>query len=136
MPTPALYVEAALSIPLFLMGVSHLVQRRMWLAFFQELAAKGPTGVIWRTFMLELWPAVLIVCFHQVWSGPALLVTLYGHLLMAKIAVSVVFPAAGLHALNLADRAGPWAFAPAGVVLTGLSIVCFINARPILFGGA
>ncbi|MEM1086829.1 MAG: hypothetical protein AAGH90_03805 [Pseudomonadota bacterium] len=127
----SLYVEAALMLPLFILGLSHILQRQMWVSFFVELAKKGHAGVIWRTFMLEVWPAVLIVVFHQDWRWPAILITIYGHLLMAEVTISLLAPSIGLKSLQQAERAGQWAFLPAGMTLIGLSIVCAARVIPL-----
>ncbi|MEM1036949.1 MAG: hypothetical protein AAGI14_09355 [Pseudomonadota bacterium] len=129
-PETLLYVEAVLMLPLFLLGVSHIVQRQMWTDFFIGLAQKGHAGVVWRTFMLELWPAVLIVMFHQDWRWPGILITVYGHLLMVKVALSLLVPSLGLKSLQQADRHGSWAFLPAGLVLIALSAVCAVRVIP------
>ena len=36
-----LWVEAVLALPLMLIGLSHVVQSRMWTGFFADLAARG-----------------------------------------------------------------------------------------------
>lgn len=129
-----LLVEAVLVIPLFILGVSHIVQKQMWLDFFADLAAKGHPGVVWRTFMLELWPAVLIVVFHQDWTLPGVLITAYGHLLMAKVILSLLYPKLGLKSLQQADKVGDKAFIPAGVILIIISVVCAIRVVPTYLG--
>ena len=79
---------------------------------------------MWRTFMLELWPAILIVSFHQDWSWPNVLITVYGHLLMLKVGGSVLVPQLGLRSLQQADRSGLSAFMLAGVALILLALLC------------
>lgn len=74
---PSPFVTDATSALLFmmaatgaLMGLSHIVQPRMWIAFFGRLHAEGTSGVVTGTF-IEIWPALIVVTFRQVWSGPA-----------------------------------------------------------------
>lgn len=117
-------IQGVLALPLLLLGMSHILQKQMWLDFFEGLAAKGHAGVMWRTFMLELWPAILIVSFHQDWSWPNVLITVYGHLLMLKVGVSVLVPQLGLRSLQQADRSGLSAFMLAGVALILLALLC------------
>ena len=58
----------------------------MWIEFFEELAAKGEAGVIWRSFLFEIWPAFIIVVAHQDWQWPGLAThTLARSLLYAHI---------------------------------------------------
>lgn len=117
------YVEALLAIPFLLMGASHVAQPAMWREYFVRLGEQGPPAVVTRTFVLELWPALLIVVFHQVWSGLPVLLTLYGHLLLLKIALSMLAPAVGLRSLHLA-RKGDAGFRVGGGVLVALGGLC------------
>ncbi|MEM9375186.1 MAG: hypothetical protein AAGA72_03125 [Pseudomonadota bacterium] len=100
----------------------------MWLDFFEGLAAKGDAGVVWRTFMLELWPAILIVSFHQDWSWPNVFITAYGHLLMLKVGLSLLIPQLGLRSLQQANRSGQIAFVLAGIALISLGLLCSYQA--------
>jgi hypothetical protein len=53
-----------------IMGLSHITRPAMWVKFFGDLHGQGSSGVVLRTFALELWPALAIVAPHPVWSGP------------------------------------------------------------------
>ncbi|MEM6468249.1 MAG: hypothetical protein AAF802_01675 [Planctomycetota bacterium] len=117
-------VEALLAIPLLVTGVSHILHPVVWKEFFEELHAMGSRGVLWRTFALELWPAAVIVTFHQQWSWPGLPITLYGHALMVKVIVSLCFPALGLRSLAMAKTHGKTGFRSAGIVLCLLALLC------------
>lgn len=118
-------VQAVLSLPLLLMGMSHLVQPKMWIDFFTYLHGLGTTGVVLRSFALELLPAVLITTFHFVWSGPEIIISIYGVLLAAKIAISLVKPAIGLRSLAMANQHQSRSFIVAGIMLILLSALCF-----------
>lgn len=61
-----------------ILGLSHLARPAMWADIFTSLHARGARGVALRTFLFELWPAMLIVTFHQVWWGPGVWLTIYG----------------------------------------------------------
>ena len=121
-------IQGVLALPLILLGVSHILQKQMWLDFFKGLGDMGHAGVVWRTFMLELWPAILIVSFHQDWSWPNVVITIYGHLLMLKVALSLLIPQLGLRSLQQAERSGAAAFIVAGLVLTSLGLLCAYQA--------
>ena len=97
----------------------HIVRPAMWRQYFTELHAQGAPALITRTFALEIWPALLIVVFHQVWSGAALILTVYGHLLMVKIVLALLFPKVGLRSLAMAQK-GDNGFRAAGVMLMAL----------------
>ncbi|MEM9377463.1 MAG: hypothetical protein AAGA72_14680 [Pseudomonadota bacterium] len=121
-------IQGVLALPLILLGLSHILQKKMWLDFFNGLAKMGHAGVVWRTFMLELWPAILIVSFHQDWTWPNIFVTIYGHLLMLKVGLSLLIPELGLRSLQQADRSGSIAFIGAGLALFLLGLMCGYQA--------
>ncbi|MEM9818516.1 MAG: hypothetical protein AAF827_19195 [Cyanobacteria bacterium P01_D01_bin.6] len=120
-------VEAVLSIPFLIMGLSHILQPAMWQDFFNSLHAMGARGVIWRTFALELWPAAIIVAFHQEWAWPGLILTLYGHVLMTKIGIGLIAPEIGLKSLAMAQTHGRKGFVFAGIGLCILSLQCLLR---------
>ena len=118
-------IQAFLAFPLLLMGISHIVQPKMWIDFFGYLHSLGYNGVLLRTFALELVPAIAIITFHMVWSGPEVVVTIYGILLALKISLSLLFPSVGLRSLAMADRNKHINFVLAGALLIALSMICF-----------
>ena len=116
------FVQFLVLVSAVLMGLSHIVRPQMWVDYFNGLHVQGTTGVITRTFTLELWPALLIVSLHQVWHGPAIVITIYGWLMLAKIAISLLYPEAGLRSLAMASR-GPRSFVLAGCVLIAIAAI-------------
>lgn len=113
-----------LLLPAFVMlGLSHIVRPAMWVKFFGDLHDQGSSGVILRTFALELWPALAIVALHPVWSGPGLVLTLYGWALALKCTISMLVPQIGLRSLAMASR-GPRTFVISGVMLVAMGGVC------------
>jgi len=129
-PQSALIIEAILAIPLVLIGISHILQKRMWLEFFEWLAAKDSIGVVIRTFLFELWPATLVVVFHQEWTWPGVVITLYGHLLMFKVVLSLLVPSIGVKSLKQSQTRGDNTFIVAGIGLIILGLFC--GARALL----
>lgn len=125
-----LIIEAILAIPLILIGISHIAQKQIWIGFFNSLANQGPTGVLKRTFMFELWPATLIVVFHQDWAWPGTIITAYGHLLMLKVATSLVFPKLGLKSLQQTEAVSGNAFLIAGMGLLAIGLFCAVRVWP------
>lgn len=121
---PARIVEQVMILPFLIMGLSHIFRPSMWRIFFTRLHEMGEVGVIYRSFMLEIPFALLLVVFHQVWHGLGLILTLYGIALMGKITVGMLFPQLGLRSLAMADRHGDIGFRLGGVVLTALGLVC------------
>ena len=109
-------VEFIMCISCMLMGLSHMVQPRMWRDYFTALHEQGAHSIVTQTFALELWPALIIVTFHQHWSGPGIVLTVYGWLLLAKCCISVLMPRIGLRSLAMA-RKGDSVFVLGGAVL-------------------
>ena len=122
LPSPR-HIEALLAIPYLLMGASHIAQPGMWRAYFTRLHAEGAPALVTRTFTLELWPALLIVVYHQVWTGPAAIITVFGHALLLKIVLSMLMPGVGLRSLAMAEK-GDAGFRVGGLVLVGLGLIC------------
>jgi len=114
--TPAAFVEFVMLTVGGLMGLSHILQPQMWGEYFAGLAARGRAGVVTKVMQVELWPALLIVGLHQVWSGPGIVVTVLGWLLLAKVAVGLLAPELALRSMRIPERA-PRSFVPAGVGL-------------------
>ena len=121
----ALFIQALFAIPFLLMGVSHIVQPKMWVEFFSYLHSLGFSGVLIRTFALELVPAFALITFHLVWSGPEVILTIYGLLLALKVSLSLLFPALGLRSLAAANQVGDKSIKIAGLALLVLSAICF-----------
>lgn len=76
-------------------GISHVLQPRVWVEFFVVLRACGKVGVFCNG-MLSLMVGSIIVCLHNVWSGPATLVTLLGWAQVFKGLLSLTVPSIGL----------------------------------------
>ena len=110
-------VQFVMFFSAILMGISHIVQPKMWEDYFTHLHSRGEIAIITRTFTLELWPALIIVIFHQVWSGPGIIVSIYGWLLLTKCTVSILQPSLGMKSLKQAQRGGK------GFIFAGLMLI-------------
>lgn len=111
-------VQLIMGIGCLLIGLSHILQPRMWQEYFAALHEQGTVGVLIRTMTWELWPALIVVTLHQVWSGPGVLLTIFGWLLLAKSAVSLLVPQIGLRSMAMSRRG------PAGFVVGGGILIC------------
>lgn len=116
-------IQFMMCIGCLLMGLSHIVQPGLWRGYFVGLREQGFAGVLTRTMLFELWPAVAIVALHQVWSGPGIVLTVYGWLLLGKCAVSLLAPQIGLRSIGLAGGS-PRSFVVAGAMLMALGASC------------
>ncbi len=125
-PESAYAVQALLALPFLIMGLSHIFQPKIWIDFFSYSHGLGTTGVVLRIFCLELVPAMVIIAFHLVWTGPEIILTIYGVLLSTKITLGLLIPSLGLKSLAMADQHGRKSLQVAGVLLVLLSIICFV----------
>ena len=74
------------AIGFLVIGLSHLAQPKSWVAYYQALAARGNPGAFLEGFLLLNFGA-FIVAFHNVWHGPALVLTLIGWAQVLKGAI-------------------------------------------------
>jgi hypothetical protein len=114
----AIQVFAAISF--LVIGVSHLVQPKAWVAYFQALAARGAPGAFLEGFVCLNFGA-FIVAFHNVWTGPALVLTLIGWVQILKGAVRFIAPQMALRAMQRATPERAWFFQLGGVMALLLS---------------
>ena len=107
-------------ICLFVIGVSHIVQPRVWVRFFSCLHRKGEVGSFLNA-LLHFPLGILIVSFHNVWHGMPLVLTLMGWGLLIKSLIYFVFPGYGLKVLGRVSIERAWEFVVAGCFSLGLT---------------
>jgi hypothetical protein len=101
------------AVSLLVIGLSHLFQPGAWVAWFQALAAQGARGAFTEGF-LSLSFGGIIVGFHNVWQGPAVVLTLVGWAQVLKGLGRLVAPE---HAIRIMARAASeraWIFQAGG----------------------
>jgi len=114
-------IQLFAAISFLTIGVSHLVQPKGWVAFYQALAVRGTPGAFLEGFLLLNFGAI-IVAFHNVWSGPALLLTLIGWAQILKGVGRFVAPQMALRVMQRATPERAWYFQAGGVVALLLSV--------------
>ena len=114
----ATQVFAAVSF--LVIGLSHLARPKSWVAFYQALAARGTPGVFLEGFLLLTFGA-FIVSFHNVWHGPALLLTLIGWAQVLKGLGRFLAPQIGLRMMQRITLERAWYFQIGGAVALLLS---------------
>jgi hypothetical protein len=108
------------AISFLVIGLSHLGQPRSWVAFYQALAARGTPGVYLEGFLLLNFGA-FIAAFHNVWQGPAVVLTLVGWTQVLKGAGRFLLPQVGLRVMQRITPERAWYFQIGGVVALLLS---------------
>src|SRR6185369_7846821 len=112
----------------FIVGVSHIAQRRVWMRFFMDLHSKGEVGSFLNA-LLHFPLGVLIVSFHNVWHGLPIVLTLIGWGLVLKSFIYFVFPNRGVKMLARVTMEKSWALVVAGVFSLGISGFLFFLLR-------
>lgn len=116
-------VQMIMLISCLLMGLSHLMQPQIWTEFFARLVERGNFGLVANQF-LNAAPGAIIVSLHQVWSGPAILLTIYGWSLLLKAVIALVAaPSLGMRSLKM-SRHGDNAFRYGGIGLLVVALAC------------
>ena len=104
----------------FVIGVSHIVQPRVWTQFFMDMRSKGEVGSFLNA-LLHFPLGVVIVSFHNVWHGLPMVLTLIGWGLVLKSFIYFGFPRHGAKMLGRISMERSWGFAVAGVFSLGIS---------------
>lgn len=103
-------------------GASHILRPRVWARFFMDMHGKGEVGSFLNA-LLHFPMGVVIVSFHNVWSGLPILLTLIGWGLVLKSAIYFIFPGYGVKILARVSLDRSWEFIFAGVFSIVLSVV-------------
>ena len=114
----ATQVFAALT--LLVIGLSHLLQPRAWLAHYQSLSAQGTTGAFTEGFQALTFGGI-VVGFHNVWTGPGILLTVIGWGQVLRGVSRFLAPEFGVRVMSRGSAGRPWTFQVGGVFALLLS---------------
>jgi hypothetical protein len=117
-------VERLAALVLLLTCLSHFAAPRAWAILFERIRAGGETAGL-ANAAIHLPLGLLIVAFHNVWSGWGALITLIGWALLLKGTLHLLFPAIAQRTLGLPGE-GPEAerrYRLAGVLMLPLAFV-------------
>lgn len=129
MDSAAKAIEVLAGLQFLVIGLSHLLQPRAWVKFFVLLREKGDAGVFANSF-LSLWFGSLVVVFHNVWSGLAVVLTVIGWAQLVKALVGFVAPRVSMRGLQRVSVERAWEFQVAGVLFLILSgLMAYLVAR-------
>ena len=112
--------QVFVAISLLVIGLSHSFQPRAWVVYYQALAAQGTSGAFYEGFLCLSFGAI-IVGFHNVWDGPALMVTLLGWAQVLKGLVRFLAPQLSVRVMARASLDRAWFFQLGGVFALLLS---------------
>lgn len=105
---------------LAVLGLSHLARPRQWIEFFARLRDAGDAGVF-AVAILHLVPGTLIAATHNVWTWPAVVLTIVGWGWITKASLYFLFPAAGRWGLSTVRPGREAGFRCAGIVLLAIA---------------
>ena len=118
-------VEPLYAFVFLVVGLSHLLQYRLWADFFTELLKNR-----FAPFIIALYTApvgLLIVATHNTWVYDIpVVITAMGWGMCIKSAVYLVFPKS-IRSLARDVHRTPRKFALVGVVMTGLGVVLLFH---------
>lgn len=95
------------------MGSSHMLQPKAWVDFFVFLRNQGTVGVFANSFLSLIFGGI-IVALHNIWTWPAIILTLIGWAQVLKAVVGFVAPPLALRGLGLVSHENAWRFVVAG----------------------
>jgi len=103
-------------------GLSHVVQPRVWVEFFARMREYGHAGVFVNG-MLSLMVGSIIVSLHNVWSGMATIVTLIGWAQVLKGLIALSAPAVSMKGIMRVSEERAHEFQWAGAAFLVLSAI-------------
>jgi uncharacterized protein YjeT (DUF2065 family) len=107
-------IERLAAISFIVIGLSHITAPRAWARFFIAMRRTGEQSGLLNAYV-HIPLGLLIVAFHPVWHGAALLVTLVGWALTLKGTLYFLWPAIGESSMARVSEERAWQFRIAGV---------------------
>lgn len=118
------------AVAFLVIGLSHLAQSKAWVTFYQALAARGTVGAFLEGFVVLNF-GTIIVAFHNVWHGPATVLTVIGWAHVLKGAGRFLAPQIGLRVIQRITQERAWQFKAGGVMALLLSgFLWWVRLRP------
>jgi hypothetical protein len=118
-------IQLFVAINLMVIGLSHFLQPKIWIEFFEFLHKKGNVGNVFNA-LLALGMGSIILSFHFVWKWPAIIITLYGLAQLLKGFIYLTFPSVGLRSIGKINHKGQqlkWV----GLLMSLCSLLVFIK---------
>lgn len=113
-------IEIYAALQFLVIGLSHILQPRVWVDFFTWLRGKGHAGVFVNGF-LSLAFGSLIVAFHNVWAGLPTVLTVLGWAQVLKGLISFVMPQWAMRGLQRVSVERAHEFVIGGFLFLALS---------------
>lgn len=119
-------IQFFVAINLFVIGLSHFVQPKIWIDFFKFLSSKGNVGNIFNA-MLSLGLGAFILSFHFLWSWPEAIITIYGLMQLLKGILYLTIPSIGLKSIRrVNEKSSKFRWAGLIMCMLAILIVCYV----------
>ncbi len=83
-------------------GLSQIYRSQFWTEYYQTLMSHGAMAVRGHGAIVGL-IGIVVVVFHNIWDGPALVLSAFGWLLVAEGAFCVIAPQVSLRSMMAAQ---------------------------------
>jgi uncharacterized protein YjeT (DUF2065 family) len=115
-------VERLTALSMIIIGLSHVMAPHAWVALFMKVRAQGEAAGLLNAF-IHLPLGLIIIAFHPVWSGLAVIVTLLGWAWTFKGTVYLLWPQLARKSMARVSPERAWEFRAAGIfsLLIGLA---------------
>ena len=116
-------IERLAALVLLLTVLSHVTAPRAWAALFERIRKSAEPGLATAAIHLPL--GLMIVAFHNIWDGPAIVFTVIGWALTLKGTLHLLFPLLAMRSLGLPGEGeqAEHRYQLAGVIMTPLAAV-------------
>ncbi len=104
------------------LGLSHVLYCRTWAEMFVALHRHGKLGAF-ANGGLSLVPGAALVATHPAWTGPAMMLTAFGWLLMLKGAIRFLTPGIALRGMEKAGTGDAREFVAGGLMLLTVAAI-------------
>jgi uncharacterized protein YjeT (DUF2065 family) len=115
-------VETFAVIHFVIVGLSHLLRPRAWVAFFQYLHSLGHPGVFVHG-LLSLGFGSVVVAFHNVWTGLPAVLTVVGYIYLFKASLCFLIPETQMKTLGRVAPERAYEMRVPGVVYLVLAMI-------------
>ena len=116
-----LAIQKIAILALLAIGLSHILQHKVWAALFLDWKAKVEVGALY-TGLLHFMFGLLVVGFHNVWTGIPAVLTILGWGWVLKGFLYLAYPKHGVKMLNRLQPERSWEFIIPGVIMVVYAI--------------
>lgn len=113
-------------ISFLIIGISHIIQPKAWIAFFKLLIRQHHAGAFINGF-ISLPMAALIISFHNIWTGIPVLLTIIGWATLLKATIAFCFPELSLRSMKRVERNNVNEFRVGGILFLIVAAVLSVS---------